>query len=93
MFPDSRMPSDEERRELCQMLHLALLEVRALGLEGEAAQAADLADAFHNLPSHLWSDDFSFAFFRKFLEAYDQKYAGRRFNYVGMLDRIVGEGS
>ena len=93
MFPDSRMPSDDERRQLCRMLYPALLEMRALGLEGEAARAADLADAFHNLPSHLWSDDFSFAFFRRFLEAYEQKYAARRFDYVGMPDRIVGEGS
>lgn len=63
-----------------------------LGWEGKAEQAADIADAFHNLPIYLWSDQFSLSFFRKFLEAYQQKYQEVEcYNYVEMLDEITGE--
>jgi hypothetical protein len=88
--PDARMPTDQERRELCKMLSFTLMEIRLLGWEGKAEQAADLADAFHYLPGKLWSDEFSFGFFRKFLEDYQQQYVGRtRFDYVKWLDRII----
>ena len=92
-FPDSRMPTESERQKLSRMLFCALLEIRALGNEGKAEQAADLADAFHNLPTYLWSEDFSFSFFRTFLEGYQQKYSksGVDFNYVRMLDEITKE--
>src|SRR5215510_8245439 len=53
LFADSRIPTESERQQLCEMLHFALLEIRMLGWNGKASQAADLADAFHNLPSYL----------------------------------------
>jgi hypothetical protein len=75
------------------MLFNALLEIRGLGSEGKAQQAADLADAFHNLPVYLWSDEFSLSIFRHFLEAYQQMYPERgSFDYVKMLDEIAREG-
>lgn len=88
---DSRMPTEQERQQLCQMLFHALLEIRGLGAFGKAQQAADLADAFHNLPVYLWSEDFSFGFFRRFLESYHQKYPERTemFDYLAMLDKIM----
>jgi hypothetical protein len=91
-FPDSRMPTEQERQALSRMLFHALLEIRVLGYEGKSEQAADLADAFHNLPIYLWSEDFSFGFFRKFLEGYHQKYSEVDFNYLGMLDEITERG-
>jgi hypothetical protein len=88
--PDSRMPTDRERQELCKMLFDALIEIRLLGREGKAEQAADLADAFHNLPIYLWSNEFSFVFFRQFLKGYQEKYVGSgSFDYVKKLDRIM----
>jgi len=76
------------------MLFNALLEIRGLGSEGKAQQAADLADAFHNLPVYLWSGEFSLSIFRHFLEEYQQMYPERRmgFDYVKMLDEIPKEG-
>lgn len=93
MFPDSRMPTELEREELCRMLYYALLEIRGLGYFGKAQQAADLADAFHNLPVYLWSEQFSLGFFREFLESYHLKYPDRTevFNYLAMLDKITKE--
>ena len=63
-----------------------------LGNEGKAEQAADVADAFHNLPIYLWSEQFSLNVFRGFLEEYQQKYqeAGC-YNYLKMLDEITRE--
>lgn len=74
------------------MLTCALVEIRALGYQGRLEQATDLADAFHNLPAHLWSEDFSFSFFRLFLQSYQQKYPEEvTFNYIAMLDGIAHE--
>jgi hypothetical protein len=83
--------TENQRRQLCNLMVSAFLEIRALGWAGHAAQAADLADAFHNLPIHLWRDDFNIEFFRNDLLAYDKKYAGNGqvTSYVKALDRIA----
>ena len=90
--PDARLLTEQERQELCKMLFNALLEIRMLGNQGKAEQAADVADAFHNLPIYLWSDKFSLNFFRNFLEEYQQKYQEVGcYNYVKMLDEVTRE--
>jgi hypothetical protein len=67
----------------------AFVEIRWLGWSGEAEQAADLADAFHNLPQCMWRDDFSLQFFRDaFLAVYRQKYPTGR-DYIAMLAEII----
>ena len=78
------LPTDEQRKLLCDMMHHAFVEIRSLGWEGKAAQAADLADAFHNLPKEMYGwGGWSKPKFRGMLEAYHQKY--RRDYYVRML--------
>jgi hypothetical protein len=71
-------------------MYLAFLEIRILGWQGQSAQAADLADAFHNLPVLLFSDDFDWDTQRMFFEAYCAKYQGaaHRYDYVALLDRV-----
>ena len=87
---DARLLTEQERQGLCKMLFNALLEIRMLGNEGKAEQAADVADAFHNLPIYLWSDKFSLSLFRRFLEEYQRKYQQDGcYNYVKMLDEIT----
>ena len=94
VFPDARPLTERQRQQLCQMIYRALLEARVLGWGCRAEQAADLADAFHNLPVMLWSEDFSLDFFRKFLEAYRQKYPdGGGTGYLKMLDEVIAEDS
>jgi len=89
-YGDLKMPTEEQRQKLCEMLHRALLEIRILGWQGKSQQAADLADAFHNLPLQLWSEEFSFKFFRIFLESYQEKYPTEmKFNYLAMLNEIM----
>jgi hypothetical protein len=74
------------------MMYWAFLEMRHLGASGKAAQAGDLADAFHNLPTDMWRNDFSLQFFRdSFLMVYQKKYPEPRFrNYIAMVDEIIG---
>jgi hypothetical protein len=91
MHPDAKVLTEAQRQKLCEMLYHAFIELRLLGWSGKAEQAADLADAFHNLPASLWKDDFSLRFFRdSFLGVYQRKYPeGRVRDYVAMLDEII----
>ena len=91
-FPDAKTLTERQRQKLCQMIYSAMLEMRILGRGGKAGQVADLADAFHNLPAMLWSEDFSLDFFRTFLEGYRQKYPdGWGTGYLKMLDEVEAE--
>jgi hypothetical protein len=79
MHPDAKLPTDAQRRKLCEMMHYAFLEMRLLGWAGKAEQAADLADAFHNLPTAMWQEHFSFQFFRdSFVGAYQHSQLGQQ---------------
>ena len=89
--PDSKPLTDEQRRKLCHMLYMALLEMRSAGWGGRAQQAVDLADAFHNLPTGMWHAEFSLEFFRTFLESYRQKYPNA-VNFLPALDEVIGLG-
>jgi hypothetical protein len=73
------------------MIHHAFVEVRLLGWSGRAQQAADLADAFHNISIEMWSDDCSLQFFRdSFLGVYHRKYPERRtFDYIALVDDVI----
>src|SRR6266852_5160438 len=85
-FPNS--PSNEQRQQLCTMIYNAFVEIRLLTNKGESKQAADLADAFHNLPIVMFQNHFRFSWFKRRLETYHEKYS-TPFDYVGMLDDIV----
>ena len=41
LFPDSQLPTDPQKQKLCEMLYMALSEIRIVGREGRAQQAAD----------------------------------------------------
>lgn len=65
-----------------------------LGWCGKPAQAADLADAFHNLFEDMWREDFSLEFFRNaFLKDYQQKYPEATVvNYVAAIEEMLASG-
>jgi hypothetical protein len=81
-------PTIRQVELLIKLLGHAILEIRLCGWEGKAEQCADIADAFHNLPEFMFSDNFDWDFFRDFLFDYQQKYTSRRFDYVYLLDQI-----
>jgi hypothetical protein len=85
------MASDgsDERRAVCEVLHRALVEIRLVASQGHAPQAADLADAIHNLP--LFMDaGMDWALVRHSLEAYQRKYPRHGndayFDYVALVE-------
>ncbi len=86
--------TDAHRKMLSELMYQAFLEVRMLGSTGKSEQAADLADAFHNLPKGMWEQDFSLEFFRdSFLKTYQDKYPeGRPYNYVAVVDEMLSQG-
>lgn len=87
MQPDAMPLTDTQRQALGRMMHAAFVEIRLLGWEEKATQAADLPDAFHNLPKDMWHDEFSLPFFRDaFLGSYQTKYPrnGGFFDYVAL---------
>lgn len=89
-FPDAKELTNKQRKNLLEMLGRALVEVRSLGWEGKSEQAADLADAFHNLPYWLDLEVFSFNHFRSYLQSYCQKHSCYGyFNYLHLLDLIA----
>ncbi|MBK7998660.1 MAG: hypothetical protein IPK15_08085 [Verrucomicrobia bacterium] len=89
-FCDARLPSEAQREALSRLAYLALLEMRILGRENKAAQVAELAEAFHNLPLMLWSPDFSMKCQREFFLRYHEQYGTREgFDYVAELDKIA----
>ena len=54
MHSDAKPMTDAQRKKLSEMMYWAFLEIRLLGSGGKAQQAADLADAFHNVPTGMW---------------------------------------
>src|SRR5688500_7872813 len=78
-----KRPTEMQIRLLNEMLRVALLEIRGLGWQGKAQQAADLADAFHNLPTLMNTDEFSLTEFGTYLKTYQRRYAETN-NYLPM---------
>lgn len=56
------------------MLHNALVEIRFFVGDGQIPRAFDLANAFHNLPDVIWSDQFSMKAFLAALAHYCMKW-------------------
>lgn len=86
-------PTEKQKRLFGEMMLYAFLEIRTLGWEGKAEQAAELADAFHNLPVYMFSAEFDWDLFRYgFLKPYQDKYSRHpdevQRDYLAMLDEI-----
>ena len=88
MFPDARQPTDAQRRALCRLMMDAFLHIRILGWSGKAQEAADLADAFHNLPVLMWHDGFSLRWFRDDLVRLQENTSEAQ-SYVARIDEII----
>lgn len=89
-------PSEVQRRALSDMIAAALVEIRAVAGLGRSAQAADLADVFHNIPAAMYGTNWWKAIdFRDDLEGYQRRYANEDEcwprNYVEMFDAAFGD--
>ena len=75
-------------RLLCEMMYHAFVEIRVLGYQNKATQAARLASAFHNLPAFMYSADFDWLSLKERLEKYQQDYPREKrgtYDYIWAL--------
>ena len=81
-----QLPTADQRKALCDLLHEAFVELRYLPEE----QAHDLAYAFHNIPKTMYgSGHWSVEGTRGMLMHYQTKHAANRgFDYVAAFDAI-----
>ena len=85
------LPTPKQREALGKMIHHAFVDMRMLGRANRSAQVADLAEAFHNIPSEIYDPSyFRWEHFRLGLQEYQKKWEGQTFgkNYVEMLEEI-----
>jgi len=84
-----KLPTADERRALCGLIHEALVELRYLPEE----QAHDLAYALHNLPLTMYGwGHWSVVGARQMLVHYQTKHsANLAYDYVTAFDAIFGE--
>ena len=54
--PCTTMPSDGQRKELCDLMYKAFVTIRFLAWEKNHEAIAGLADAFHNLPHEMYDE-------------------------------------
>jgi hypothetical protein len=89
-FEDARMPTDAERKNLSYLMYMAFCELRMLSLRGHAERAKDLAEAFHNIPLLMFTDEFSFQAFKEFLTRYQEKHKETaQFNYLQEWEKLT----
>lgn len=85
-MPNNHLPTEEQRKALCGLMHEAFIELRYM--EGE--QARDLAYAFHNLPVEIYGwGNWSAESMRARLQHYQTKHqANLGFNYIAAFNEI-----
>jgi len=80
------LPTEAQRKQLCELMHNAFVELRYLSGE----QAHDLAYAFHNLPVEIYGwGTWSIEVTRARLQYYQEKHAQNLgVDYVVLYDKI-----
>jgi hypothetical protein len=82
-MPDP-LPTEDQRRRLCEILYTALIDMRTCDVE----RAHALAYALHNLPKTMWGwGTWNVKAQRQALSYFQSKYEGGA-NYIAMLDEI-----
>jgi len=82
------MNCSDRREALCLLLHRALVEIRFIADQGGAEQAAQLADAIHNVPLYMDSPTFDLPMLKGSLERYCRAYprpVGDQFDYLSLV--------
>lgn len=88
-FPDAKELTANQRKNLLRMLTNVLVELRNIDSQKNPRQVFDLADAFHNLPTWLNLDVFSFEHFRMYLESYKHFHPKSGQRYLDDLEKII----
>ncbi len=54
IVPDRTMPTEEQRRDLCDLMHWGFVALRNLGYAKKHEAIVELADVLHNLPQEMF---------------------------------------
>lgn len=77
---------------MCELIRSAFVEIRMLGLKRKGKQAAELADAFRNVPREMWEPDFALEKFRGRLKGYQRKYpTGKIRSYIFDVEEMIAK--
>lgn len=90
------LPTEAQRIKLHDLVATAFIEIRILGWAGRATQAAELANAFHNLPREIYGwGIWNVRMTRRTFQRYQDKYHGKAYvgktDYVAKFDTILNE--
>ena len=87
--------SQEQVGLLLDLMHYAFSDIRMFASQGNAEQASDLADAFHNLPKEMMKETVRLEDFRDmYLKPYHEKYPdSKTFNYIARVNEILERGN
>lgn len=84
--------NEQQKHRLLEMLGRALVNIRQIGRQGLAEQAASLANAFHTLPYELSNETPNLKQFRIHIEDYNAFYppqkVGDYFDFLTLLNQI-----
>jgi hypothetical protein len=80
VIPDRTMPTENQKRELCGLMHRAFVTLRNLGCAKKHDAVAELADVFHNLPDEMFREEaWDWNGFEAALQDFEEKYPEDKF--------------
>ena len=87
MLESDPLPNDDQRRQLCELMHAAFIELRYVNDQPE--QVHELAYAFHNLPLTMYGwGTWSWSGLRAVLTRYRVRFPDGGPDYAALLDAI-----
>ena len=87
---DPTMPTEGQRRQLCDLMHRAFVALRNLGYGGKHEAIAELADVFHNLPQEMFREEvWDWNLLEAGLRSFEEKFPDDKiFPFAAMLRDI-----
>lgn len=87
---DPTMPTEAQRRQLCDLMHRAFVALRSLGYGEKHEAVAELADVFHNLPQEMYREEaWDWNLLEAGLRSFEEKYPDDKvFPFAAMLRDI-----
>ena len=84
------MPTEEQQRQLCDLMHLAFVALRNLGYGEKHEAVAELADVFHNLPQEMFREEvWDWNLLEAGLRGFEEKFPDDKvFSFAAMLRDI-----
>jgi len=87
---DPTMPTEGQRRQLCDLMHRAFVALRNLGYGEKHEAVAELADVLHNLPQEMYREEvWDWNLLEAGLRSFEEKFPDDKvFPFAAMLRDI-----